>query len=125
MGEWSPDAAKLERIEETDLSTDDLFRLLADRRVRTALLFLRDQPDTTLDRLATSMAAAEAGEGETETTETDYNRIRHELYHSTLPVLDDAELIAFDPQSKRIRAVGVPRAVYSLLEDESDDGPAS
>ncbi|SFC75942.1 hypothetical protein SAMN05444422_12210 [Halobiforma haloterrestris] len=121
MGEWSRDATELEGIEETDLSTDDLFRLLADRRVRTALVFLRDRPDTTLEQLASVIAAAEANEGETNEAGDSYDRIRHELYHSTLPALDEAGLIAFDPQSKRIRVIDVPSTIYSLFDGEADD----
>lgn len=125
MDEWLDDISDLEALEEIDRSTDELLRLLSDPYVRTTITFLYDRPDTTLEQIAGVTAAKSASESERIATPQDYDRIRHRLYHSTLPRLDDHGLIAFDPDSKTIREIDIPRGIYSVLGVDQTDGTPS
>ncbi|RQG99484.1 hypothetical protein EA472_14235 [Natrarchaeobius oligotrophus] len=97
------------------LSTDEVLRLLSDARIRTIVTYLYDRPDATLEELAAIVATVEAARSSTIATPTDYERATVELYHSTLPRLDDHEFVSFDPDEGIVRATDVPPPVHALL----------
>ncbi|WP_114575526.1 hypothetical protein [Saliphagus sp. LR7] len=76
----------------TGIGTDDAYRLLADSRVRTTLLVLRENEVVGIDRLVEAVFRVES------TVRADVVRI--ELVHVTLPKLEE----------------------YGLLDRERDDG---
>ncbi|EMA37329.1 DUF7344 domain-containing protein [Halobiforma nitratireducens] len=116
MSDWPAPDDHSAHTETSALRTGDLFRLLSSRRARATVVVLRDQPDTTLDRLASAVATMDAGDPSTP-PEREYDRVRHELYHATLPALEEQGLIAFDPDRKTVRVTDVPEAVYAVVEE--------
>lgn len=74
---------------------DATLDLLSNRRRRYALYYLREQGGSvTLDTLAAKIASWEC-DGEDD-ADPDVANVRSDLYHSQLPRLDSADIVAFD-----------------------------
>jgi hypothetical protein len=95
-----------------DLSLDDVFALLADRRRRFALHALHatdgGQGTTDLPRLTRQVAAREATADREFEDPTGNGAVRRDLDDRVLPQLDDAGVLDYDPRSGAIRFYGHP-----------------
>lgn len=88
-----------------DLSTSERHRLLAAERRRLVLQILTGEPlPFGLEGLAAEVAAREAA-GDTVDAET-VERVAITLHHTHLPVLADAGILTYDPESHRIEPGG-------------------
>ncbi|THE65508.1 hypothetical protein D8Y22_07280 [Salinadaptatus halalkaliphilus] len=121
MDDWSNDAPLLDGAAAIDRPVDELLQLLADRCARSTIVYLFSEPETTLEQLAAIVAADHASETETIATEIDYELARTQLYHSTLPRLDDLGLLAFHPSDGTISETDIPLAIYAVLGVDCGD----
>ena len=77
---------------------DATLNLLSNRRRRYALYYLREQGGAvTLDSLAARIASWESDD---DGDDPDVANVRADLYHSQLPRLDSADVIAFDADER-------------------------
>lgn len=100
-----------------DLSLDDVFGLLAERRRRFALHALLDAEQGAIDceTLAETVAAREAeADGEYESPER-RARVAAALHDVHLPKLDDAGVVDYDTRSGAVRYWGHPVVEEYLL----------
>lgn len=95
----------------TELTTEDRHKILSNERRRTVLRVLaHDAEVTTLESLATAVAAEETDVDRSDST-VDEDAIvdapvQIELHHVHLPMLDAAGVVDYDRESKRVeRAV--------------------
>lgn len=93
-------ATLLDTMTERDLDT--LLQLLADRRRRQAIHYLRHEADgkTTIDSLADRLHSGGSDAGD-QTTEREELVIQ--LYHAHLPKLADHGVVEFDPENGAVR----------------------
>ncbi|QLK25639.1 hypothetical protein HYG81_16380 [Natrinema zhouii] len=98
-----------------ELPIDDVFRLLADRHARYALVYLHDNPSPPIDELADVLAGKDASVEGTITTPIDHNRIRIRLYHSVLPRIEAVGFISFDAETNAVTDTDIPTAVTDAL----------
>lgn len=86
---------------EEPLDSDRMFELLAEPRRRFILYQLRQYGrPIDLSRLAEEAAAWEAGDSDA--VHTDVQRVRESLYHDHVPELDDAGVVEFDDDERRV-----------------------
>lgn len=89
---------------------DATLDLLSNRRRRYALYYLREQGGSvTLETLAAQIASWESDDED----DADVRQIRADLYHSQLPRMDSADIVAFDADE----------GVVELADD--DDSPVA
>lgn len=112
--EFEPDPFALEAAA-GELPVDDVFRLLADRHARYALIYLHDNPTSTIEELADVLAAKDASVRATIATPADRNPIRIRLYHSILPRIDALGFIAFDAETNAVTGADIPTAVTDAM----------
>lgn len=112
--EFEPDPFALEAAA-GELPVDDVFRLLADRHARYALIYLHDNPTPTLEELADVLAAKDASVRATIATPADRNPIRILLYHAILPRIDALGFIAFDAETNAVTDADIPTAVTDAM----------
>lgn len=119
-------AAFLEDCQEDDgeLTKGDVFELLMNRRRRDVLAYLCENEETTLDELATHIAAKENGITIDQLSSEQRKRVYIGLYQSHLPKLDDAGVIDYNQNRGTIELVDItPFEPY--LADERGDDPAT
>jgi hypothetical protein len=80
-------------IGRTGIDDSDLHRLLADDQRKAVLAVLHDSETRTRSALATAVA-----ERDDETAE----RVETRLHHVHLPVLDEAGIVDYDPQTELV-----------------------
>lgn len=92
---------------------DDIHELLADRQRRHALAYLHDKPEdvATREELASHVSSRHP-----ESPSEEY--VVAELHHVSLPKLEDAGLLEYDPRSGAVRFYGHPEIGHFL--DETD-----
>ena len=97
-------------------STDDAFRLLADRtrRILVSLLGGNDE-QVHLDDLAERVAAWKEDKPVTEVTADERESTKIELHHKHLPKLADAGVLDYDRETKTLPDRGQPTAVAEWL----------
>lgn len=100
---------------EVRLSDDDLYRALALTQRRRVLYILLVQETATLDSLTTVLAGWEATDAGTMRGADDYQRIRTELHHRDLPVLEDAGLVEYDQATDSVTLESLSDDVASLV----------
>jgi len=101
-----------------DLSLDDVFGLLAERRRRFALHALLDvdQGATDCETLTRTVATREARADEEEYALPELrDRVTRALHHVHLPKLDDAGVVDYDARSRTVRYWGHPVVEEYLL----------
>lgn len=99
------------------LSTDAVFRLLADRRRRYAISVLRRHGATmSLADLADEVAVKEHAAPITEIPADDVKRIYMSLYHSHVPRLEDFGVVDYRQESDRLTLSGDVSAFEPYLE---------
>lgn len=95
------------------LDSDDVVRLLASRRRRELLRYLREHPDEAVDLTALVSGVRErcreAGGADAQT------EIQVRLHHSDLPKLEDAGVVEYDQAGSRVIYEGHD-GVETLLE---------
>lgn len=103
-------------------SVDDALSLLADRRRRYALYHLRDRAATTdreatvsLQGLARRVAAVERGTDPEQVLEDEFERVYLGLQHNHVPRLEDAGVVEYDEDDRRVRFVGTGDALAECL----------
>jgi hypothetical protein len=77
-------------------SVDELFRVLADSRRRTALSCLATHGELALPDLADELAEIEYGRPLTEIDPESVTELYFDLYHSHVPCLVAADLVEYD-----------------------------
>ncbi len=106
-----------------DLSLDDVFELLSNRRRRAVLRHLRTTADeeTTLDELATRIAAEENGIDIPQVTSKQRKRVYVSLYQGHLSKLDDCGIIEYQKSrgTVALRDLG-PLEPHLRLSTEAD-----
>ncbi|PGF15025.1 hypothetical protein CP556_02040 [Natrinema sp. CBA1119] len=112
--EFEPDPFALDTAA-GELPVDDVFRLLADRHARYALIYLHDNPTPTVEELADVLAAKDASDRATIATPADRNPIRIRLYHAILPRIDALGFIAFDSGTNAVTDAAIPTAVTDAM----------
>jgi len=97
------------------LSEDDFYRAMASTQRRRVLYILLVQDAATLDNLTTVLAGWEATEAGMMRGADDYRRVRTELHHRDLPVLEDAGLVEYDQATDSITLRPLSDDVASLI----------
>ncbi|MFC4439832.1 MULTISPECIES: DUF7344 domain-containing protein [Natrialbaceae] len=111
----------------TGPTLDDVFRALADRRRRLALVaLLESETPLTIDELAADIVAREREERSTDGSARETERARIELHHKQLPHLVDADLVRGGIDGQPIEPTARVDEIESLLpmassENRSDD----
>ena len=85
----------------TDLSKDELFRILSSSRRRYIIYFLHEEgKPVSLNDLATRIAAEENERPVEEVTDSERQRVYISLYQTHLPKLEEAEIITYDEDER-------------------------
>lgn len=98
------------------VSEDVLLRVLASRRNRYVLEYLREKKSARLEELSRQVAARE---GETRPSKVDDRTIDDvsiELYHVQIPKLEDVGLVEFDVRSRAVRYREPPTCFEPILD---------
>jgi hypothetical protein len=96
--------------------TDDVFTVLSDARRRHALYYLREHDAAPLDELADVVAGWLTVDRVTITTPTRRERIRINLHHVHLPMLDDVGFLTYDRQGHHAELRDLSAEVEALLD---------
>lgn len=90
-----------------ELDTDQLYDLLANRRRRFVIHYLKGvEGATEIGKLTEQIAAWELGCGTDELSRTERKRVYTALQQSHLPFMEDSGLIEYDKERKRIEPAG-------------------
>lgn len=84
---------------DSELSTDEMFELLSNRRRRYAIHHLKEEEDTELGPLSQQVAAWENDTTPTEVTSAERKRVYTSLQQFHLPKLDDKGIVTFDDRA--------------------------
>lgn len=102
--------------EDTSQSSDDrLYRALTSARRRRLLYLLFDEDEYTIETIATLLTGWEATETGTIQTADDRKRVLITLKHVHIPLLVEAELVAYDRQRETLRIESFPALVEDLV----------
>lgn len=93
-----------------------VLRALATRQQRYALYYMLDHERATLGELADVLSGWQAVTDRTVTTAADHSSLRIGLYHTHLPRLDDAGLVAFDPTERVVDRAPLSADQRELIE---------
>jgi DNA-binding transcriptional ArsR family regulator len=94
---------------------DTWLRILADEERRAAISYLREHREASLSELAEHVARTASNRpGEPSPPERD--RTRTALYHVHLPLMDDADVVDWDHEERRIRVGRVPDATPAEID---------
>jgi len=91
---------------------DEFYRSLADQQRRRTLAYLTEQGGSTVAELADVLCG---WDGETMVGPEKHERVRVELEHHHLPVLDDAGLLAYVRQQGEVELCELDEAVTALV----------
>ena len=87
----------------TDLSKDELFRILSSSRRRYIIYFLHEEgAPVSLNDLATRIAAEENDRPVEEVTDSERQRVYISLYQTHLPKLEEADIITYDEDERMV-----------------------
>ena len=87
----------------TDLSKDELFRILSSSRRRYIIYFLHEEGESvSLNDLATRIAAEENDRPVDEVTDSERQRVYISLYQTHLPKLEEADIIRYDEDERMV-----------------------
>lgn len=103
-------------ITDCGLWISEFLQVLANKRRRYALYYLRDQECSTLDDLSKQIAAQEHATSPEEVDEQAYKNVRINLYHAHLPKLEETGVIAYDRQSGQLCYRQLPEPMGELLD---------
>ena len=126
MGDSRDKSAPFERgskpEEPQQLSDDQIYRGLASTRRRQLLYTLREESECTVDELAIILAKWEDADGSP--SETDRKQMRIKLVHSDLPLLADAETIAYDRENEIVRSETLHPLFEAVITRSIDEDAA-
>lgn len=95
---------------------DGLLEVLTSRRRRRMLYYFQEHEVTTLNALATHIAAVEEGISSKGVSATQTDRMSTTLVHQDLPLLMDTGLIEYDHRSGAIRYEEPPAILDGFLQ---------
>ncbi|WP_440769116.1 DUF7344 domain-containing protein [Natronorubrum sp. DTA28] len=114
---------------ERESPIDELLVLLSHQRRRDVLYYLSDHEVASLESLAATIAANEAGVSAERVSAERRESVLIDLYHNHLPKLTDRKLVEYDHRSGAIRWSSPPALFDELLACchslESTDGSAT
>lgn len=106
----------------TELSRDDIFDVLANRRRRAVIEYLRENDgEATVRNLAEWIAAAENGTSVQQLSSSERKCVYVGLYQNHLPLMDDAGVVDYDDDRKTVelRETVTQLEPYLEVEDHS------
>lgn len=105
-------------------STDDLLRAISDSRRRAALRCLADDRMSSLVGLAAEVACRERSDATSRGTTAELRDVQLVLHHWHLPLLDDADLVRYDPTNELVTITDEGVAIVDRIGDlpGSDEG---
>ncbi|RDI69625.1 DUF7344 domain-containing protein [Halopelagius longus] len=87
----------------TDLSKDELFRILSNSRRRYIIYYLHEEGDEmSLKELAARIAAVENGTAVEDVTDEERQRVYISLYQTHLPKLEEAGIVSYDDEERMV-----------------------
>lgn len=95
---------------------DDVFNALSDARRRHALYYLREHESAPLDELADVIAGWLTVDRVMITTPKRRERIRINLHHVHLPMLDDIGFLAYDRDTNRVEISDLTDEAEALID---------
>jgi hypothetical protein len=101
---------------ESELSRDTLFHVLGNRRRRWAIRYLTHEREVTVGELAEQLAAWEQEMSREQVTAEQRKRTYTSLQQTHLPVLEDADVIDFDPDRGVVAVTEQMEALDIYLE---------
>ena len=106
------------------LAEDLFYRALASSHRRRLLYCLLEAEERTVEELASVLSGWEATTAGTLYTAADRTAIRLQLLHNHLPLLDEAGLIAYDPNSGTVRLRSLhPRLIRIIRQGVEAEQP--
>lgn len=104
----------------TNLSKDELFRILSNSRRRQIIYFLHRADDKlSLKELAAMVAARENGTSVVDVTDEERQRVYISLYQTHLPKLEAADLVVYDDEERTVELVmDVARQGFFWMQPE-------
>lgn len=106
----------------TELSKDELFRILSNSRRRQIIYFLhRAGDELTLKELAAMVAARENGTAVEDVTDEERQRVYISLYQTHLPKLEASDLVHYDEEERTVELVSdVARRGFFWMQTEQE-----
>lgn len=104
MGDYKVfDLNKHESVTErlSRLSDDQFYRALSSTQRRRIMYILLDKSEKTVSEIATELAEWEGGNESTMETPTDQGQIVTALIHQHFPLLAEADMVAYDRETRR------------------------
>ncbi len=98
------------------LADDEFYRALADRTRRRLAYYLTMQSETTVEDSTTALVGWDVSGQGSMASPSDHKEMRTALEHVHLPMLADAGLIEYDPDSGTVAAEDLHEDVEWLLE---------
>ena len=115
-------ASDFQRSDDEELSLDELFDLLRNRRRRDILAYLDASDGTvTLDELAEAIAADENDTEPEQLTSQQRKRVYISLYQNHLPKMDDLGLIEYEKNRGVVELVDISEAKPYLSVDSAEE----
>ncbi|WP_410767659.1 transcriptional regulator [Haloferax sp. DFSO60] len=104
----------------TNLSKDELFRILSNSRRRQIIYFLHREGDKlSLKELAAMVAARENETSVADVTDEERQRVYISLYQTHLPKLEAADLVVYDDEARTVDlVVDVAREGFFWMQPE-------
>ncbi len=108
---------------ETELSRAELFDVFSNARRRMAVRFLTERDGTCdLTPLVEYVAAQENGVDNDEVTRAQRRRVYISLYQTHLPMLNDHDIIEWEPEAHRIELLSDERRFEPYLDTDPNGG---
>lgn len=105
------------------LSDDRLYRSLASRDRRRVLFLLADEREMSVEELTTMLTGWGTTDAGTMATVDDWERVRIQLVHTHLPLLDDAGLLTYDHERGAVRLEPQRSVVTALIRQSVSASP--
>lgn len=113
--------ASTDRTDSESISEDDIFEVLYNRRRRQVITYLQECGGTaTASELAEHIAAEENGVNVAQLSSSERKRVYVSLYQNHLPVMDDANVIEYDPNRKRVELLETVTHIEPYLAEPTE-----
>lgn len=107
----------LRRGETVGVADDDLYRAFGARARRRLLYLLSHEGECSVNELAVMLTGWDATDAGRVRDADTYMRLRTELIHSHLPLLDDVGLVSYDPEEMVVAIEPLEPTVEALLAE--------
>lgn len=97
------------------LDQDHIYTALCHARRRYLCYILSQKTELSLTEMATKIAALEHGVSEPEVPENQREQVYVSLYHTHVPKLDDADVLAFDQDRETVTTARHTDQILSVL----------